>query len=144
MKIYLLLLAVVLAGCHQRTYSLGEVLDLYESQQSRPLYFKGRGYIARVRFAPADERMLIDVLWEETSIRIRKLPADNPLVAKKFSDGFNADLVIVSCGREFGDEECDVYSPTRQPSRMGPSIETEDEVQLSRFLNEIGTVLSRQ
>lgn len=132
-----------------RTYSLTEVLDLWNAQKAPPLYFAMGDLLVRAEYAPVSEQLFVYAVTDPKTARpLQALSAQHELVkGRKLADNFDADLIIVSCGRTFGDDECDQFSPIKVVPRTGDpkssnKIGPADKHEYSKYLNAIGALLT--
>jgi hypothetical protein len=130
------------AGNERRpSFALSDVIPLL-TERKDPLYFTMRDLLVRVEYAKTAEQLYVYALTAHNhKYRLQELAPQDPL-AQKIRGNFDADLIIVSCGREFGGaDQCDQYSPIKSEPRSGLEIKPADVEDLARYVDAIGNLL---
>jgi hypothetical protein len=89
--------------------------QLFEAKGLKTVEFADRGWAYHVE-APSPEKVYI------AGVRGADTQAQAAAAFAGPTAGKAADLMIVVCGREFGDDDCDFYSPLHEVPRNGPAI----------------------
>ena len=142
-----LLAPVLYSGCAARTHQMNELRDLGKLMRERKdsLYVQIPDMLIRVRYAPISEQVLLDTVNEPGTEKVfQELSRDNQIVKDKLSGDFDAYLSIISCGRYFGDDPCDLYSPLNRPDELGSAISLEHREAYREIIRDIIKAASRK
>jgi hypothetical protein len=140
----------------QAARSIADIQRLLE-KRDEPWYFFVPGNtpredtLARVTYLAAEHRLLVDIVVADLSTgsgpngrQLREINSTDQVVKQRLTGTFDASLIFAVCGDNFGDDDCDMYSPLGARPQFGREITMQAKRVFGTYLEAIGNILGKK